>query len=151
EALTHLSEAIERQPRLADLRRRRGDLQIKRAERNDALAAAAPLIGLPCRGFNSLSARESALDDYARAIVLYQAVPQAPVERLAATQAALGQALAQLGRADEALRAFDRALSLRPDLAEAHCARGGLLLASRPRRYAEAVEAFDAYLKHGGR
>ncbi len=52
--------------------------------------------------------------------------------------------LAALGRHDEALASFDRALALQPDYAPAHYNRGNTLHALK--RYAEAVASFDRAL-----
>ncbi|MGB6753949.1 MAG: tetratricopeptide repeat protein, partial [Xanthobacteraceae bacterium] len=49
--------------------------------------------------------------------------------------------LAALGRRDDALASFDRAIALRPDYAEAHHNRGNLLYALK--RYEEALKSHD--------
>jgi eukaryotic-like serine/threonine-protein kinase len=51
----------------------------------------------------------------------------------------LGNALASLGRDDEALAAFDEAIRLKEDYAEAHNARGAAL--ARKKEYGKALEA----------
>ncbi len=43
-----------------------------------------------------------------------------------------GNALSALGRRDEALAAYDQALALNPDRAEAQLGRGNLLLRRKP-------------------
>ena len=58
-----------------------------------------------------------------------------------------GNALAVLGRADEALAAYDAALALAPGFAEAWSRRGSLLRETG--RYAEAAAAWQRAIEHG--
>src|SRR6266851_41164 len=74
--------------------------------------------------------------------VLRKAVKVAP--RHAAAHNLLGAALKGLGRADEALKSFDRAISHQPDVMEPYVNRADLLMAlSRP---GEAVATYDRAL-----
>jgi protein O-GlcNAc transferase len=57
----------------------------------------------------------------------------------------LGQVLSPLRRHNEALAAYDRAISLKPDLAEAWFGRGQALTALR--HYGEAYAAYDRAIK----
>jgi protein O-GlcNAc transferase len=56
-----------------------------------------------------------------------------------------GTILQRQGRLEEALAAYDRAVSLQPDRAEAHAGRGAVLL--RQKRLEEAIGAFDEALR----
>jgi predicted O-linked N-acetylglucosamine transferase (SPINDLY family) len=57
----------------------------------------------------------------------------------------LGQVLSQLRRHNEALPAYDRAISLKPDLPEAWSGRGQALMVFK--RYEEAYAAYDQAMK----
>ena len=59
---------------------------------------------------------------------------------------ARGTVLQRQGRLEEALAAYDRAVSLKPDYAEAHAGRGAALL--QQKRLEEALGAFDQALCH---
>ncbi|NIM06157.1 MAG: tetratricopeptide repeat protein, partial [Armatimonadetes bacterium] len=56
-----------------------------------------------------------------------------------------GLALCKLGRQDEALACFDRAIQIKPDSAEARCRKGAALGALR--RYEEALICYDSAIK----
>jgi len=57
----------------------------------------------------------------------------------------LGAVLIELGQADEALTAFDKAIELQPDYAEAHNNRGNALL--KQRRGERAIAAYQAAIR----
>jgi TolB-like protein len=60
----------------------------------------------------------------------------------------LASALASVGKLDESLAAFDRAMADRPDVPEIQLEKAGLLLANE--RYDEAIPEFEAWLKTEG-
>ena len=71
-----------------------------------------------------------------------------PIQRAAAQKSYEdGAAFLRLNRMDRALEAFDRALALDPNHADAHNARG--VIATRQRRYQEALNHFDNAVQHG--
>jgi tetratricopeptide (TPR) repeat protein/predicted Ser/Thr protein kinase len=90
-------------------------------------------------------------DDQAALVDLQRAAALAPAAStlLAQVQIERGQLLNQSRRPQDALAAFDAALQAAPRHAPAHGGRGEALL--RLKRYAEAIEAFTAYLDNGGR
>ena len=59
---------------------------------------------------------------------------------------AYGTILQRQGRLEEALAAYDRAVSLKPDYAEAHAGRGAVLL--QQKRLEEALEAYEQALQN---
>ena len=69
--------------------------------------------------------------DYAEALALYRTLDEIHPDR-AQTHANLGATLYYLGRADEALRRFEHALSLDPTLETARTARDQLRRLTRP-------------------
>jgi tetratricopeptide (TPR) repeat protein len=60
----------------------------------------------------------------------------------------LASTLASVGKLDESLAAFDRAMADRPDVPEIQLEKAGLLLANE--RYDEAIPEFEAWLKTEG-
>ena len=77
--------------------------------------------------------------------LLLSPVPGVPQQ--ATTEYARGQALAYKGEADDALKAFDAALSAYPGYGNAYAARAGVYLDQA--KYQEAVRDYQAAVDHG--
>jgi tetratricopeptide (TPR) repeat protein len=88
------------------------------------------LLGVACCQLKRFA---EAVDPLRKAVKL--APKHAPAHNL------LGSAFKEIGRTDEALASFNRAISHQPDLMEAYVHRADLLMALN--RWAEAVETYD--------
>jgi predicted TPR repeat methyltransferase len=95
-----------------------------------------------------LGLAHEALGDWAGAVpALQHALTLLPRERSAVLQLALGQCLMRLGKLDDALPAFDRAVAADPTLAAAWSQRGGLL--RELHQLDAAAHSYEQALAHG--
>ena len=146
-AIDFLDRAILRQPELAQLHAKRGEVLHALGQYRDAIAAFDRALALTpdfpdacnSRGIahHALGQFQAAIADFDHALALRQDFPEAFVNG--------GLALHALQQYPAAVACFDQAIRLRPDFAEAHSNRGNALHALQ--QYPAAVDSYDIAIR----